>query len=551
MDWGLAKELASGRDAGRAATASRRRRDATRPATPRPTDDADAGGRCWARRRTWPRSRPAARTGRRAGPTCSPSAASSCAILTGQPPFAGGPSARGAAQRPRPATWPTRSPGSTPAGRTPSWSALAKRCLAPDPADRPADGGAVADAVAAYRAAVEERLRAAERRAGGGRGAGRGGGGSGGGCRLVRWPRRWCAAGGRRRPRSPGGRARPRSAAARRRSRAYSWRPRPDGERCERQSDGDCGQSGLPGKPKGSAAGADAQLRPACERAGAGSGTSMRRPTWPARAGYRWRSPWGTARPDRRRGPEHGRLRGRRARRRPARGRSAGGPTSPARAESVGPDGRRRRSSPGAGPLDRCLGCDRAGPGPGGPTRRTPTRSAGGARRRRRPATANALAALASRPSCDVCRRLVRPSAPLGRAPAHPTPRQRRVLRRPGGGTPATSGLLTRLRDRVPWSTRRAPPSGVGWTGGASRLRPGNPVAWTAVWGHALRTRGTGRGEACYRRGNPARPELRAAAEQPGGGPAGEGRAGRGEALSAGDPARPATSPGPSTPTWG
>src|SRR5205823_12702342 len=41
--------------------------------------------------------------------------------------------------------------------------ALARRCLAADPAARPADGKAVADAVAAYRAGVEERLREVER----------------------------------------------------------------------------------------------------------------------------------------------------------------------------------------------------------------------------------------------------------------------------------------------------------------------------------------------------------------------------------------------------
>ncbi|HZY91137.1 MAG TPA: serine/threonine-protein kinase, partial [Gemmataceae bacterium] len=40
--------------------------------------------------------------------------------------------------------------------------ALARRCLAAEPADRPADAAAVADAVAAYLAGVEERLRRAE-----------------------------------------------------------------------------------------------------------------------------------------------------------------------------------------------------------------------------------------------------------------------------------------------------------------------------------------------------------------------------------------------------
>lgn len=40
--------------------------------------------------------------------------------------------------------------------------ALAKRCLAPAPADRPANGAAVAEAVTAYRVGVEERLREAQ-----------------------------------------------------------------------------------------------------------------------------------------------------------------------------------------------------------------------------------------------------------------------------------------------------------------------------------------------------------------------------------------------------
>src|SRR5262249_23126677 len=36
---------------------------------------------------------------------------------------------------------------------------LARRCLAPDPADRPADGGEVASAVATYLSSVQERLQ--------------------------------------------------------------------------------------------------------------------------------------------------------------------------------------------------------------------------------------------------------------------------------------------------------------------------------------------------------------------------------------------------------
>src|SRR5205823_4424686 len=41
--------------------------------------------------------------------------------------------------------------------------AVARRCLAVDPADRPADAGQVAADVAAYRADVDARLRTAER----------------------------------------------------------------------------------------------------------------------------------------------------------------------------------------------------------------------------------------------------------------------------------------------------------------------------------------------------------------------------------------------------
>jgi tetratricopeptide (TPR) repeat protein len=85
-----------------------------------------------------------------------------CAILTGQPTYAGvsGPAllalaaagdTTGAMQR------------LDACGADAELVALGRQCLAHDPGARPADGGAVADRVAAYRAGVEARLRRSER----------------------------------------------------------------------------------------------------------------------------------------------------------------------------------------------------------------------------------------------------------------------------------------------------------------------------------------------------------------------------------------------------
>jgi serine/threonine protein kinase len=78
MDWGLAKVLSRGRGRTRRGPRPRRRRRSCRPpaaaATPMPRGPV----RCWARRPTWRRSRPAARsTVSTSGPMCSPWARSS------------------------------------------------------------------------------------------------------------------------------------------------------------------------------------------------------------------------------------------------------------------------------------------------------------------------------------------------------------------------------------------------------------------------------------------------------------------------------------------
>jgi serine/threonine-protein kinase len=84
-----------------------------------------------------------------------------CFILTGKPPFDGGDALT---------TVKLAAAGDTAAalerldgcGADAELVALAKRCLAANPADRPADAGAVAAAVVAYREGVAARLRAAE-----------------------------------------------------------------------------------------------------------------------------------------------------------------------------------------------------------------------------------------------------------------------------------------------------------------------------------------------------------------------------------------------------
>jgi tetratricopeptide (TPR) repeat protein len=84
-----------------------------------------------------------------------------CEVLTGAPPYPpGGPEAvlaRAAAGAVGPAR--ERLAG---CGVDPELTAMAARCLAPDPADRPADAGSVAELLEAYRAGVEDRARRAD-----------------------------------------------------------------------------------------------------------------------------------------------------------------------------------------------------------------------------------------------------------------------------------------------------------------------------------------------------------------------------------------------------
>ncbi len=82
-------------------------------------------------------------------------------ILTGQPPYVGkeGESVRLMAVRGRLADCLARLDG---CGAEPGLVALAKRCLAFEPADRPRHAGEVAREVAGLRAAAEQRARAAE-----------------------------------------------------------------------------------------------------------------------------------------------------------------------------------------------------------------------------------------------------------------------------------------------------------------------------------------------------------------------------------------------------
>jgi Flp pilus assembly protein TadD len=85
-----------------------------------------------------------------------------CTILTGKPPYAGRP-VRALLTMAQNADLGEAIARLDGCGADPELVALAKRCLAKDPAARPADGKAVADAVADYRAGAERRLRRAER----------------------------------------------------------------------------------------------------------------------------------------------------------------------------------------------------------------------------------------------------------------------------------------------------------------------------------------------------------------------------------------------------
>jgi hypothetical protein len=84
-----------------------------------------------------------------------------CAVLTGRPPFVAdtAESTRLLAAQGNVADAFVRLDAS---GADPELTALAKWCLAPDPAGRPADAGEVARAVAGLRAAAEDRARRAE-----------------------------------------------------------------------------------------------------------------------------------------------------------------------------------------------------------------------------------------------------------------------------------------------------------------------------------------------------------------------------------------------------
>jgi tetratricopeptide (TPR) repeat protein len=83
-----------------------------------------------------------------------------CEILTGAPAYRGEPNS--IVQQARLGRTDDAQARLDACGTEAELVALAKRCLAAEPADRPADGAAVAGAMSRYGAAVQERLRAAE-----------------------------------------------------------------------------------------------------------------------------------------------------------------------------------------------------------------------------------------------------------------------------------------------------------------------------------------------------------------------------------------------------
>jgi serine/threonine protein kinase len=85
-----------------------------------------------------------------------------CAVLTGKPPYVG-PTKAEVQRQAREADLAGAYARLEACGADAELIKLAKRCLAPERADRPANGEAVAAAVAAYQAHVQEQLRAAER----------------------------------------------------------------------------------------------------------------------------------------------------------------------------------------------------------------------------------------------------------------------------------------------------------------------------------------------------------------------------------------------------
>src|SRR5262249_31143143 len=84
-----------------------------------------------------------------------------CAILTGEPPFAG-PTPEATRQLAAERVLGRALAGLDGCGADPELVALCKRCLDPERDGRPRNAGAVAEAVHAFRAEAEERARQAE-----------------------------------------------------------------------------------------------------------------------------------------------------------------------------------------------------------------------------------------------------------------------------------------------------------------------------------------------------------------------------------------------------
>ena len=171
MDWGLAKVLTVPTRPG--AGRGRRRGDRPDSRTSAVAARDRRPGPSSARRRTWPRSRPAARrTGWTSGPTCSasaPSCARSSPASRRTPAAAAGTTS---CRRPAPGRPGRRlAPGWTRAGRTPSWSRWPRPAWRPTAADRPRGRGARwPAAVTAYLAGGRGAAAGGRARAGGGPG---------------------------------------------------------------------------------------------------------------------------------------------------------------------------------------------------------------------------------------------------------------------------------------------------------------------------------------------------------------------------------------------